>query len=240
MDAGEFWNLRARLQWYWDAQGAVWYHKDSAWLCLAICCQNRIRNVDASDLQISTLLWMGLHFSVEPSLSKNEGRRNWSTKHGKDQCWPRLSLFVYTELALKMRTRVSGNCLGTYVCIHIGFLGYELDYRGILVREPTGAEVFLLSRRLPNRLWGSSSLMSRGTGHLPVGFKRPGSQVDRVLSSSADVKSMWSRTSTIHDVLMEWYIFITTAEFVVPLAVQKAFGNCEYPRSTISGLCIAE
>jgi len=106
--------LCARLQWYWDAQGAVWHHKDSTWVCLVICCQNRIRNVDVSDLQISTFLWMDLYFFVEPSLSKKEVGRYWSTKHGKDQCWPRLSLFVYTELALRMRIRVSGNCLYTH------------------------------------------------------------------------------------------------------------------------------
>jgi hypothetical protein len=48
-----------------------------------------------------------------------------------------------------------------------------------------------------------------------VGFKRPVSQVDRVPPSNAEVKSVWSCTSTVHDVLMEWYIFITTVEFAV-------------------------
>lgn len=57
--------------------------------------------------------------------------------------------------------------------------------------------------------------MSRGTGDFPVGFRRPCSQVDRIPLSSAEVKSVWSCTSTVHDVLMEWYIFITTAEFAV-------------------------
>jgi len=66
--------------------------------------------------------------------------------------------------------------------------------------------------------------MSRGTGNLPVCFKRPGAQVDCVPPSSAEVKSMWSCTSTIHDVLMEWYIVITTAEFAV---TSRRFGGTE-------------
>ena len=102
--------LCTRLQSYCDAQGAVWHHKDSAWVCLVICCQNRIRNVDVSDLQISTFLLMGLYFFVDTSLCKKEVGRNWSSQHGKDQCWPRISLFVYTELALRMGIRGSGNC----------------------------------------------------------------------------------------------------------------------------------
>lgn len=121
---------------------------------------------------------------------KKEVGCNWNTSHGKDPCWPRLSLSVFTELALKMRIRVSGNCLGTYVCINIGCL----DYRGIVVRDPTGVEIFLFSR-LPIWFWGPPSLLSRGIGDLPVGLKRPGSQVDHIPPSSAEAKIMWSCTS---------------------------------------------
>jgi len=38
---------------------------------------------------------------------------------------------------------------------------------------------------------------------------------------------MWSCTSTVHDVLMEWYIFITTIEFAV---TSRRFGGTESHR----------
>jgi hypothetical protein len=69
--------------------------------------------------------------------------------------------------------------------------GYGLDDWGVRVRVPVRSRIF--SSRCPDRLWGSSNLLSDGFPETPSpGIKRPG----REAPTSAEVRKIWIYTST--------------------------------------------
>jgi hypothetical protein len=74
--------------------------------------------------------------------------------------------------------------------------GYGLDDRGVGVRVPVGSRIFSYPLH-PDRLWGPPNLLSNGyPGNLFPGVKRPRREADHLLPTSAEVKKMWTYTST--------------------------------------------
>jgi hypothetical protein len=63
--------------------------------------------------------------------------------------------------------------------------GYWLDDGGIGVRVPVGSRIFSSPNR-PDRLWGS-----------PLRVNWPGRETDDSPAASAEVKNIWTYTSTL-------------------------------------------
>jgi hypothetical protein len=84
-------------------------------------------------------------------------------------------------------------------------LGYGLDNRGSRVRFPAGLGIFLFT---------TASRTALGPTHPPIqwvpfravslGVKRPGREADHSPPSSAEVKDVWSYTSTPLYAFMAW------------------------------------
>jgi hypothetical protein len=71
--------------------------------------------------------------------------------------------------------------------------GYGLDDRGAGLRVPVGSRI-LSSPHRPDRLWGSPTQGVPGT--ISPEVKLPGREADHSLPASAEVKQMWTYTST--------------------------------------------
>jgi hypothetical protein len=72
--------------------------------------------------------------------------------------------------------------------------GYGLDDRGVGVRVPVVSRIFSFPRRR-DRLWGRLNLQCV-PGALSPGVKLQGREADHSPPASAEVKKMWSYTST--------------------------------------------
>jgi hypothetical protein len=73
--------------------------------------------------------------------------------------------------------------------------GYRLDDRGVGVRVPVWAKI-VSSPHFPDRLWGPPNIVSNGyQGYIP-GVKRPGREAHHSPPASAEVKKIWTYTST--------------------------------------------
>jgi hypothetical protein len=79
--------------------------------------------------------------------------------------------------------------------------GYGLDGRGVGVQVPVGSRIFS-SPRCPDRLWGSTNLLSNGYGGTFPEIKRPGREADNSFPASAEVKKMWMYISTFPYAIM--------------------------------------
>jgi hypothetical protein len=75
-------------------------------------------------------------------------------------------------------------------------LGYGLNDRSYRVRFPAGAGNFSLHHRVQNGSAPPHPPIQRVLGALSLGVKRPGTEADHSLPSSAQVKNAWSYTST--------------------------------------------
>jgi hypothetical protein len=119
-----------------------------------------------------------------------------------------ISIFVKTSWKYAWtRNYYAGNGRGTYKCVgllriahcrdSVDATGCGLDDQGVGVWVPIGSRIFSSPRR-PGRLWGPLNLLSNGYGG-GVSFlevKRPGREADHSPPTSAEVKKMWSYTST--------------------------------------------
>jgi hypothetical protein len=75
-------------------------------------------------------------------------------------------------------------------------LGYGLDDRGSSVRFPVGAGNFLFITVSRAALGPTQPPIQWVPGALSLGVKRPGREADHSPPSSAEVKKVWSYTST--------------------------------------------
>jgi hypothetical protein len=77
--------------------------------------------------------------------------------------------------------------------------GYVLDDRRVGVRVPVRAKFFSSPRR-PNQFWSPPSFLSKGYQGIffSFGVKRPESETDHSVGTSAEVTNMWIYTSTPH------------------------------------------
>jgi hypothetical protein len=72
--------------------------------------------------------------------------------------------------------------------------GYRLDYRAVIVRVLVGSRIF---SSLPTLALGfAQPPIERVPGSLFPGVKQPGREADHSRSTSAEIKKMWSYTST--------------------------------------------
>jgi hypothetical protein len=77
-----------------------------------------------------------------------------------------------------------------------------LDDRG---STPGRGWEFFSSQPCPHLLWGPTNLLSNGYREFSTGVKRSGRDADHSPPSSAEVKSVWSYTSTpirLHGVVL--------------------------------------
>jgi hypothetical protein len=74
--------------------------------------------------------------------------------------------------------------------------GYGLDDQGVRVRVPVGARIFHFSMSPRPALGSTRPPIQWVTGALSLGVKRPGREADLSPPISAEVKKMWTSTST--------------------------------------------
>jgi hypothetical protein len=74
--------------------------------------------------------------------------------------------------------------------------GYGLDDRGVGVGVSVGSRIFTSPFR-PDRLWGPSSLLSKGYRVPFPEVKRPEREIDHSPPTSGEVKETWVYTSTL-------------------------------------------
>jgi hypothetical protein len=94
------------------------------------------------------------------------------------------------------------------------YLRYATDPGYFFVAHPeySQGKRFVSSPKLPDGLWGPSSLIFNGYRGYFTGVKRLGQEVDSSPTSNVEVKNKWRYTSTplrkcLHGVDRERYIF---------------------------------